>query len=56
MADQSTTRRMVGKGVKFQRVRRVTGYLSADYRYSFNNAKKAECDSRVTHSLGRTGS
>ncbi|MCL1789887.1 MAG: ribonucleoside-triphosphate reductase [Peptococcaceae bacterium] len=42
----------VGKGVKFDRIRRITGYLvgSTD---RFNNAKQAEERDRVKHVLER---
>lgn len=39
---------LVGKGVRFERIRRITGYLVGDMRY-WNNAKKAEEHDRVTH-------
>lgn len=39
----------IGVGVKFQKVRRITGYLSGDYRRTFNNAKQAEVVDRVKH-------
>jgi len=39
----------VGKGVKFERIRRVTGYLSGDIS-RFNNAKRCEESDRVKHS------
>lgn len=37
-----------GKGIKFERIRRVTGYLSGDVS-RFNNAKRAEEKDRVKH-------
>ena len=37
-----------GKGVGFERIRRVTGYLSGDVK-RFNNAKRAEEKDRVKH-------
>ena len=40
----------VGKDVKFERIRRVTGYLSSDYR-RFNDAKQAEVKDRVKHKV-----
>ena len=40
---------MVGKGVKFERIRRVTGYLAGDVS-RFNNGKRAEEKDRVKHS------
>lgn len=41
---------VVGKGLKFERIRRITGYLvgSTD---RWNNAKRAEERDRVKHSL-----
>ena len=38
----------VGEGVKFERIRRITGYLVGTLD-RFNNAKKAEVTDRVTH-------
>lgn len=32
----------------FERIRRVTGYLSTDYR-RFNNGKRAEVQDRIAH-------
>ena len=40
---------MVGKGVKFERIRRITGYLVGTLD-RFNNAKRAEESQRVKHS------
>ena len=37
----------VGEGVKFERTRRITGYLSSTSR--FNNAKLAELQQRRVH-------
>ncbi len=39
----------VGEGVKFERIRRITGYLVGTTD-RFNNAKKAEEQDRVKHS------
>ena len=39
---------MVGAGVSFQRIRRVTGYLVGTLD-RFNNAKRAEERDRVKH-------
>ena len=41
----------MGEGVLFQRIRRITGYLTGDLN-TWNNAKKAEEKDRVKHSLG----
>lgn len=38
----------VGEGVKFERLRRITGYLSADLS-RWNSAKQAEERQRVKH-------
>lgn len=38
----------VGKGVPFDRIRRITGYLVGDLD-RFNNAKCAEVKDRVKH-------
>ena len=40
--------KVVGEGVKFDRIRRVTGYLSGDVK-RFNNGKRAEEKDRVKH-------
>ena len=40
--------KMVGEGVGFERIRRITGYLAGDVK-SFNNAKRAEEKDRVKH-------
>ncbi len=39
---------MVGAGVKFERIRRITGYLVGTLD-RFNNAKRAEEHDRVKH-------
>ena len=39
---------MVGEGVKFERIRRITGYLVGTVD-RFNNAKKCEVNDRVKH-------
>ena len=41
--------KLVGEGVGFERIRRVTGYLSGDVK-RFNNSKQAEEKDRVKHS------
>ena len=40
--------KLVGEGVEFDRIRRITGYLVGTLD-RFNNAKKAEVTDRVTH-------
>ena len=42
---------MVGEGVGFDRIRRVTGYLVGTLN-RFNDAKRAEEHDRVKHSVG----
>lgn len=46
--------RSVGKGVKFERIRRVTGYLVGSLE-RFNDAKRAEEADRVKHGMGKSG-
>ena len=38
--------KVVGEGIGFERIRRVTGYLAGDVN-RFNNAKRAEEKDRV---------
>lgn len=40
----------VGEGVKFERIRRITGYLVGTVE-RFNDAKKAEERDRVKHNV-----
>ena len=40
----------VGKGVKFERVRRITGYLVGTVD-RFNDAKRAEVKDRIKHTI-----
>ncbi len=42
------TRRQLGDGVKFERIRRITGYLVGTLD-RFNDAKRAEVLDRVKH-------
>lgn len=42
-------KKQVGKGIGFERIRRVTGYLAGTLE-RFNNGKKAEEKDRVKHS------
>lgn len=44
------THERMGKGVKFERIRRITGYLVGSLA-TWNNAKKAEERDRVKHSV-----
>lgn len=41
---------MVGEGVKFERIRRITGYLVGTLD-RFNDAKSAEVRDRVKHGI-----
>ncbi len=41
----------VGEGVKFERIRRITGYLVGTID-RFNDAKAAEVKERVKHGIG----
>lgn len=43
-------KRLIGQGVKFQRIRRITGYLVGTLD-RFNDAKRAEVEDRVKHSV-----
>lgn len=43
--------RSIGKGVKFERIRRITGYLVGTLD-RFNDAKRAEEADRVKHGVG----
>lgn len=45
----------VGKDVKFDRIRRITGYLVGTTD-RFNNAKKSEEMDRVKHNVSRVDS
>ncbi|MCH5190605.1 MAG: hypothetical protein J1F23_00430 [Oscillospiraceae bacterium] len=42
---------IVGEGVGFERIRRITGYLVGTLD-RFNDAKYAEVQDRVKHSIG----
>ena len=50
MAIQTNIEAKYGKDVKFERIRRITGYLVGTVD-RFNNAKRAEVRDRVKHSL-----
>ena len=45
---KESSKRTTGEGVKFERIRRVTGYLSGDVS-RFNNGKRSEEADRVKH-------
>ena len=42
----------MGKGIMFERIRRITGYLVSTID-KWNSAKKAELKDRVKHGLGK---
>ena len=44
--------KMIGQGVKFDRTRRITGYLVGSLE-RFNNAKRKEEADRVKHGVGK---
>ena len=46
---EETKEKLVGEGVNFERVRRITGYLVGTVD-RFNNGKRAEERDRVKHS------
>lgn len=43
---------LVGQGVSFERIRRITGYLVGTTD-RFNDAKRAEEHDRVKHGIGK---
>jgi len=45
-----TNETVIGEGVKFERIRRITGYLVGSTE-RFNNGKRAEERDRVKHSI-----
>lgn len=45
---EKSKERVVGEGVQFERIRRITGYLVGTVD-RFNNAKKCEVNDRVKH-------
>lgn len=50
MKDSSKDNALVGEGVPFERIRRITGYLVGTLD-RFNNGKRAEERDRVKHSV-----
>jgi anaerobic ribonucleoside-triphosphate reductase len=50
--DLDSREKMVGEGVKFERIRRITGYLVGTMN-RWNNAKRAEERDRVKHASVR---
>lgn len=49
-ADAAVNEAAVGEGVKFERIRRITGYLVGTTD-RFNDAKRAEEHDRVKHGM-----
>jgi len=47
---EETKEKLVGEGVNFERIRRITGYLVGTVE-RFNNGKKAEEHDRVKHTF-----
>lgn len=45
---------LIGRGVRFERIRRITGYLVGTLD-RFNDAKRAEVRDRVKHAGSGTG-
>lgn len=48
MVNVTVTEEQRGKGVQFDRIRRITGYLTGNLN-TWNNAKRAEEHDRVKH-------
>lgn len=53
MDNKTNAQEFQGNGVGFERIRRITGYLVGTLD-RFNNAKRAEVEDRVKHSLTKT--
>ncbi|MEG0545989.1 MAG: anaerobic ribonucleoside-triphosphate reductase [Oscillospiraceae bacterium] len=51
MAKTIVKEEIIGEGVTFERIRRITGYLVGTLD-RFNDAKFAEVNDRVKHSMG----
>ena len=47
------TKKTVGEGIEFERIRRITGYLVGTVD-RFNDAKRAEESDRVKHGLNES--
>jgi len=50
---ETKSAKIVGENVKFERIRRITGYLVGTTD-RFNNAKRAEESQRVKHQITTT--
>ena len=51
MEEKVMQEQLIGEGVGFERIRRITGYLVGTLDH-FNDAKYAEVMDRVKHSIG----
>lgn len=51
MAKTAVKDEIIGEGVEFERIRRITGYLVGTLD-RFNDAKFSEVNDRVKHSMG----
>lgn len=45
-------KKQIGQSVRFERTRRITGYLAGSVE-RFNNAKRAELQDRIQHTTER---
>ena len=50
---EQTKQERLGKGRLFERIRRITGYLTGDLK-TWNDAKRAEEKDRVKHGMSVT--
>lgn len=48
--EEVKSKKVIGEGVEFERIRRITGYLVGTVE-RFNNGKKAEEHDRVKHTF-----
>ena len=53
MEEKVMQEQLIGEGVGFERIRRITGYLVGTLD-RFNNAKRAEEHDRVKHGMSET--
>ena len=51
VVEEVKSKKTVGEGVEFERIRRITGYLVGTVD-RFNNGKRAEEHDRVKHTYG----
>ena len=50
LGNQTHEKQHQGGGQHIQHLRRVTGYLTGDYKTAFNKGKQAEVEDRYKHS------